>query len=255
MKYQRSDYVIFTDLDGTLLDHKSYSCEPARPALEGIRTRQIPLVFCTSKTRAEVEATRAALDNRDPFIVENGAAILIPRGYFPFPVQASRRLEMYEVIEFGVPYAEVVAALDRAAAASGCPVRGFHEMTSADVAECCGLSIAEAARAKQREYDEPFQVLTESPALICALLNQIEEQGLGWTRGGRFYHVRGDYNKGRAAGILKALYQRFNPGTITVGLGDGPNDLSLLQTVDVPFPLRTGPQGWNQAVLGIICRS
>jgi predicted mannosyl-3-phosphoglycerate phosphatase (HAD superfamily) len=50
--------VIFTDLDGTLLDDSSYSFEPAHEALAEVRIRKIPLILCTSKTRAEKEAWR-----------------------------------------------------------------------------------------------------------------------------------------------------------------------------------------------------
>ena len=34
--------IVFTDLDGTLLDGKTYSWESARPALEQLRCRGIP---------------------------------------------------------------------------------------------------------------------------------------------------------------------------------------------------------------------
>jgi len=78
---RKSSWVVFTDLDGTLLDHSSYSFEAARPALEGLRARRIPVVPCTSKTRAEVEEIRTRLRNRDPFVVENGGAALIPAGW------------------------------------------------------------------------------------------------------------------------------------------------------------------------------
>jgi len=77
-----SCFVIFTDLDGTLLDAETYSYEAARPALAMLKKRQIPVVLCTSKTRAETEAIARRLGLKHPFIVENGGAIFIPQGYF-----------------------------------------------------------------------------------------------------------------------------------------------------------------------------
>lgn len=263
--------IIFTDLDGTLLDDDSYSYEPARPALEALRARGIPLVFCTSKTRAEVEAIRAELAIGQPFIAENGGAVFIPPDYFPFPVPAGKTRGPYDAIELGVAYQEVVATLRRAARASACAVCGFHEMSVAEVARRCRMSLQAAARAKQREYDEPFEILTESPAVVSTLLQRVEEEGFTWTRGGRFHHLRGRHNKGNAAQILIELFRRQRPEAITVGLGDGPNDISLLEVVDVPIiiPARhghgldegpppgasltvadhPGPRGWNQAIL------
>ena len=264
-------YVVFTDLDGTLLDRESYSYAAAKPALEALRQREIPVVFCTSKTRAEVEAARDELGNRAPFIVENGAAICIPPGYFPFPLPGSKSVGDYHVIRLGVPYPEVVAALRRASAHSGCEVRSFHDMTAAEVAKLSGLSLAQAELAKRREYDEPFVLLSDSETEIGSLLNRIEQDGLSWTRGGRFHHIRGRHNKGEAAAILTGLFRRVRAEVVTIGAGDGPNDISLLETVDLPIWIPTrhgsglptwasawrlapqeGPRGWNEAILQVL---
>jgi len=64
--------IVFSDLDGTLLDHRTYDYSPALPALAKLQEKQIPLVFCTSKTAAEMIPFRKEIKNKDPFIVENG---------------------------------------------------------------------------------------------------------------------------------------------------------------------------------------
>ena len=76
--------IIVTDLDGTLLHPRTYSFEEALPALKLVRERGVPLVLCSSKTRAELEVCRKRLDNGHPFISENGGGIYLPAGYFPF---------------------------------------------------------------------------------------------------------------------------------------------------------------------------
>ena len=76
-----SRFVIFTDLDGTLLDHHTYSYDAARPALERLRKSEIPLIMVSSKTRIEIEVLRTEIGNREPFIPENGGAIFIPDDY------------------------------------------------------------------------------------------------------------------------------------------------------------------------------
>src|SRR5262249_7819522 len=82
-----ANFVVFTDLDGCLLDSVPYTYEPAVPALEALRAQGIPLVLVSSKTRAEIEPLRKQLDHHDPFIVENGAAVFVPRGLFDFPLE------------------------------------------------------------------------------------------------------------------------------------------------------------------------
>ena len=74
--------VIFTDMDGTLLDHDTYSFEAARPTLASLKEQNIPVIPTTSKTYAELIVLRDTIGLDGPFIVENGAAIYIPHGFF-----------------------------------------------------------------------------------------------------------------------------------------------------------------------------
>lgn len=261
--------VVFTDLDGTLLDPVTYSWQEATPALDRLKADGIPLVFVTSKTRAETEILRRELGNQHPFIVENGGAAFIPDGYFPFEVPGATIRGAYRVLEWGTPYRDLVAALKAASARSGCPVRGFSDMTAPEVAEACGFPVEQAARANAREYDEPFLIPDErfAPPLLAA----IEEQGLHWTRGGRFYHVRHNNDKGLAVTALCGLYQRDRGPIRSIGLGDGLNDADFLNVVDTPVLFGSrfleelerlvprgimsradGPAGWSETVLSLL---
>jgi mannosyl-3-phosphoglycerate phosphatase len=232
--------VVFTDLDGTLLDEETYSWKAAEPALVLLRERGIPWVIVTSKTRAEVEVLRERMDNRHPFIVENGGAAFIPSGYFPFPAP--------EVLEFGTPYAVLTAALDEASLASGCRVQAFHTMNDAEVAGACGLPIEDARLARQRGYDEPFTVIDVEKT--DALLAELERRGLRWTRGGRFHHALGNNDKGVAVAALLELFGRAYGEVDSIGLGDSPNDAEFLRLMDTPVLVTgQGPRAWNEAVL------
>jgi len=260
--------VVFSDLDGSLLDHESYSFEDAAPALERLRVAGIPLILCTSKTRAELAPLRKSLRNTHPFVSENGGAVFIPADYFPFVLSGAERVDDLDVITVGDRYPDLVATLARASRASGVPVRGFADMTDADVAAATGLSLPDARRARQREFDEPFEILDADRA--ADLLDRIEHEGKRWTAGGRFYHIMGASDKAAAVRMLTTLYRRR--GTVTtVGLGDAPNDASFLAEVDMPVAIASprveelvarvprahvtrlrGPAGWNEAVLDIL---
>lgn len=255
--------MIVTDLDGTLLDSKTFSFEEARPALKLIKENDVPLVLCSSKTRAELEVWRARLENQHPFIVENGGGIFIPEGYFPFPVEGETR-NGYRVISLGIPYAGIREQFARLRDKLQIPVTGFGDMTPAEVATLTGLSLDAAVLAKQREYGEPFVFPN---AVDERMLQSIEASGLRWTQG-RLFHLMGNHHKGKAVALLRTLFEQAKGPLVVAGLGDSLNDLPFLLAVDHPVLVcredgshdpridipglycteKIGPAGWNEAV-------
>ncbi len=269
-------YLLFTDLDGSLLDTNTYLFDEAKPALDLLRSQNIPIVLVSGKTRAEIEPLRERLDHRAPFIVENGAAVYVPFETFGFTPERSRRHTSYHVIELGTPYALLRDVLRQIETAVGTRLRGFGDLSVDEVMATTGLSREDALRSMLREFDEPFLV-NGPPKLIEEICRQIVTRGLNWTRGGRFFHLMGNNDKGRAVEILLRCYkrQRRDPELSdleTIGIGDSLNDLPLLLTVDHPILVQkpdgsydpdinlpnlirapgVGPAGWNHAVLDIL---
>ena len=72
---------IYTDLDGTLLDHHTYAFDEALETIKALKDRGIPIIPCTSKTRAEMVGLMQAMGIDGPMIIENGAAIWVPQGW------------------------------------------------------------------------------------------------------------------------------------------------------------------------------
>ena len=261
-------YIIFTDLDGTLLDHHTYSMEAARPALIRIEETRTPLVLVSSKTRPEIETIRKDLGNRHPFITENGGAIFIPRDCgLPVPAEA-RQLHGYQALVLGRPSEEIAPVFDRLA--EKMPVKALSRLTDLEVSNLTGLTIEQSRAARQREFGEAF-ILEDQSVPEEALRKEIQALGLRLTKGGRFYHLLGENDKGRAAAILGGLYRSGRPDLKTAALGDAPNDRPMLAAVDHPFLVarpdgthadiqvpnlicisQAGPAGFNQAVLGLL---
>jgi len=260
--------LLFTDLDGTLLDDKTYSWKAARPALKLLAAHDVPWIIVSSKTRVEIEALRHEMHHRHPFVVENGGAAFIPKGYFGWPVQHAISRDGYDVLEWGRPYAELLQALEEAAASQQYRVRGFNQMSTDEVCRATGLSPAQGARAQHREYDEPFLALETHGR--SRLLGAIQRAGFRWTHGGRLYHICGNHDKGTAVKAMIELFVRRHRTVRSIGLGDSLNDLPLLHAVDVPVLIRSGrspvpfglpgarrprsagPKGWNEAVAELL---
>ncbi len=237
--------VIFTDLDGTLLDKQTYSYEEALPALNEVIKRNIPLVFCTSKTFTESDHYAKEIGINEPLIVENGGGIFIPEGYFPFRIPHSAKRNEYIVVEIGTRYEKLRKAV-REIRKRGIPILGFGDMTESEISENANLPLGKARMAKLRDYDEPFIV---APEHVNEAKKIIEKMGLRYDRGGRFSHITGNNDKGKAVDILKSLYKRKFGKIITIGLGDSENDIPMLKRVDRPFMLKSGPSEWNRIVL------
>ena len=263
--------VLFTDLDGTLLDHDTYSFEPAREALAALESENVPVVFTTSKTRAEIEKWRRLAGNTDPFISENGGAIFVPEGYFGGDFVYDRKEDGYLVIELGAPHRELARALGYIRRETGIEIRGVSEMDVEEIMKLTGLGEEDAALVRKREYGEPF-VVGGGIEAEKTVIGEIEKRGLRHTQGGRFHHILGRNDKGKAVSILKGLYVKEWGLVETAGIGDSLNDLPMLEAVDIPILVRKpgggyderidiagmaiadapGPYGWNSAILKLI---
>jgi len=263
--------LVVTDLDGTLLDADTYDVSPARGALAALRDRGIPVVLCSSKSRAEMEPLAAALDLRAPLIVENGGAIVFPPG----SSSSGAAHGDGSVLALGTPRPELLRALPDIAREVGVALRSFADMDPSEVSELTGLSDEGARLARRREWDEPF-VVDESDAprdLDTRLEEAARRRGLRVTRGGRLRHLTGPTDKGVA---VRALLQVMptGPAGVSVGLGDAANDLPMLRAVDHPVLVprkrggvdpvlvaalpaartapRPGPAGWAAAVMELL---
>ena len=238
--------VLFTDLDGTLLDFFTYSYEESSEAVDMLLGENIPIVFCSAKTRAEQEEYRRLLGVCDPFIVENGGAIFIPRGYFSFPITPSKTVGNHLILELGTSYTKVREMLKRVERNVGCSIRGFGDMTAREVAEDSGLNLKFARLAKQREYDETFKI-EGTGEKISEGLREIERKGFSWTHGGRYYNAMGmGSDKGRATRILAELFRRKLGKVEIIGIGDSISDMPMLAEVDVPLLVQKPGGSWEE---------
>jgi mannosyl-3-phosphoglycerate phosphatase len=268
--------VLFTDLDGTLLDAETYSFDGAGPALEELRRRSIPIVPCTSKTAAETRHFLRRLEEDSPFIVESGAGVVLPERPFAGIGPRGERCDGGRLVRLAAGYDEVLQGMAEIRERAGGSVRGFHDMSSEEIARETGLPVELAMLAKRREFDEPFRLEREDAGRMSDLEAVAARRGLRLTRGGRFWHLHGETDKGRAVDLMTSLYEELWGAVRTIGAGDSAMDLPLLAAVDVPVivakpggryepllldrvqtPILSevpGPAGWSRGVLAALER-
>ncbi len=267
-------FLVFTDLDGTLLDHHTYSFEPAAPAIERLRRNDVPLILTSSKTMAEILDLRRQLNNHHPLIAENGSLVAIPESYYS--KKAARTDGRLWPRLMGPAYRQIVDLLRSLRDEFSFRFEGFADWDAGRVATETGLPAVDALLARERLASEPIQ-WKDTPERWTEFERQLERYHLRTLRGGRFDHILG--NQADKANAMQNLLQMYaeREGDVrwqAIAAGDSPNDLAMLQNasfaVVIPaasgktleatagdstlFASDPGPVGWNAAINEILDR-
>lgn len=248
--------LVFTDLDGTLIDHSSYRWDAALPALNKLKGMGAGVVLASSKTAAEIRVLQKDLELQQwPAIVENGSGLLLATDSI---AKKNARYDQLRRVINDTP----INLRDK--------FHGFADMTTADVAANTGLSLESSALAKNRLYSEPG-LWSGSIAEQEEFLTLLTQHGVTGRYGGRFLTLSFG---GTKADHMSALINKFKP-RYSVALGDAPNDIEMLEAADYGVIVRNphreelprlateahgritrtdlaGPQGWNDAIIKLI---
>ncbi len=238
--------VLFTDLDGTLLDEK-YDWRKARREIEELKKKGVPLILCSAKTRAEQRKLREEMELNYPYIVEDGSAIVIPKDDELSKIAKSYGAKKDRdelLIKLGVDYNEILSFLRELE--KKYPIKYYGNMSVEEVSKVTGLNFKSAELAKKREFSETLVKWGNS-------LKEIEKKFKA-RLGGKFVHVYGkNADKGVAVKILTEMYSKlYGKRPITIGIGNHYTDLPMLKAVDIPVIVRN-PEGWiNVELKGLL---
>lgn len=227
------DALVFTDLDGTLLDHDTYEPGDAAETLKQLLNAGASVFFCSAKTLSEQKALARHLDVEVGYITENGAEAVLSSFDMPH--------------RFGVGYDQIRETAAAAAAQLGLELRGYGDMTVQEVAAATNMPLDQASRAKERCCTETLVGLSDDNA--ARLARTLADSGLHLQRGARFWSIQGDHDKGRAVQWVIAEMRQRGVGGDSFGIGDGPNDVEMLVAVDHPILVKRPDSTW--AELGI----
>ncbi|SBS36153.1 Glucosyl-3-phosphoglycerate/mannosyl-3-phosphoglycerate phosphatase [Marinomonas aquimarina] len=259
--------LVFTDLDGTLLDHYNYDFSAASDALSSLKTLGVPCVLNTSKTYAELLELRQALQHKDPFIIENGAAV-----YVPATLNLNINDDLLQQGDFLVkafgPERQQLIELSHAMK-SRYDFISYHELTTEQLVEHTGLDPHTAELSLRREFTEPM-IWNDSNIALEHFKQELVHEGIKVQKGGRFVHLMGqDCDKAVAMKWLKQVYQdTYHLPVTSIALGDGENDVGMISQADIPVVVRSpvhippeipgrndvwitdsyGPKGWSEAI-------
>lgn len=239
-------YVIFTDLDGTLLDD-NYSYKDALSVLKVLKKRKIPLVFCSAKTRAEQEFFQKKMEVNHPFIVENGSAIYIPNKYFR--KEKGKKKGDYRVIVLDAQSDKIRKEIKKLQ--EKYKIETFYDISEKEISKIAGFGLKKAGLAKLAKDREFGETIVEASRDV---LKELKKK-FNVMSGGRFIQVFGKKaDKGKAVRILTQMYKEEFGKVITIGLGDSENDKPMLKNVDVPVLIKNGPKDWAEFIKKFVLR-
>lgn len=266
-------YLIFTDLDGTLLDHDTYSFDAAKPIMKKLSNAGHFVIPNTSKTYAELQTFQSQAGLNTPFIFENGAAVAIPKDFFPWQPPETEDAGDVWLKSFTQKREYWLDLIARYGQHFTDLFKGFSTMSVQNVVELTGLTEEGANMAMQRHFGEPLQWLGDeySKREFASLM---QSAGATVLQGGRFMHICGETDKGQAMLWLAAIFeqecqeQKFE----TIALGDSGNDIAMLEAANIAVQIKSptqefptinkkenlyqstlyGPEGWSECLEKIV---
>ena len=267
---KKPEYIIFTDLDGTLLDHHTYEWSAVLPSLSLAKKTATPVIINTSKTMPEVVALQKELGISEPFIIENGSAMYIPKTWAYYSPKNKSEVDDYYEINFGVTREKIVHFLSEIRSRHHLKFESYSDWSIEDVMSITGLDKHSAAQSLQRKFSEPL-IWKDTDKQFDLFSQSIEKADLKLLKGGRFYHVLGKTDKSVP---IRFLMNNVFPRSKSISLGDSPNDIDMLLATDIAicvkspksaypissqdsnnhtlFTQKLGPEGWQEAMYPIL---
>jgi len=254
-----SKILIFTDLDGTLLDRDNFKFDKVINYVRELIQKDIHIIPNSSKTLGEINNFNRELDEDLPFIVENGAAIYklnLINSSFPEKISLSR-----ETSEISKIFEKKVSIKFR----SKC--RFINKLSIDKQEKILGLSKQKIRFALNREYTIPL-LFDGSKNEKTSFFKSVSDAGLSLQEGGRVINLCDKVSKAQAMKkVIKIFKKIVKEELITIGVGDNFNDLEMLKNSDIPclvfndkFTMekininnclvskKPAPEGWEEVV-------
>jgi len=226
--------LLFSDVDGTLLGADgTYAISAAE--WSAVRS-QLDLVLASSRTVLELSRNQCDLGVEGPVVAENGAVIAWPASDAPGAVGTSTMVDgrPWRVVELGVAAAVLRHEVGDVARDLGVP---YVEQDSVDptLGRRCSVLLRPVPGNTFRSLDP--------------LAEALRTRGRSVASGGSWLAVTGEADKGVGArAVLAEWARRGRSHRLVAAVGDGDNDVPLLQAVERRFVMAHDDGTWHPAL-------
>jgi mannosyl-3-phosphoglycerate phosphatase family protein len=257
------EIIIFTDLDGSLLNHDNFEFKKIKDFILECLLIGIKIIPNSSKTKKEIEIFSSQLGMKLPYIVENGAAIHNLDVLNPAFKIENNSLVLSRTIE------EILEIFNKEVPKNFKEKCSFlKDMDKKQQQQILGLSEQFLPFALDRDYSIPF-IFNGSHHLIDEFRLILETLEMKLHEGGRVFNISDNCSKGSALkSLIDKLKKDFLLNPFIIVVGDSPNDISMLkeahQPCVVPLPNKNNldnleiknilrakqcaPEGWEEVI-------
>ena len=222
-------FYIFSDIDGTFMNHNNYCYESIINFVELIK-KKCEIIFVSSKTFSEIKIINEKLNIEFPFIVENGACI-----YFPKKYKINYKKKQFHEDYFSVPLCmENLKLQNKKIKKIGEKFKFtfFNEISHKDLQKLTKLGNDEILSSKKREFSDPL-IWLDTKKNFSTFKSKLSKYGYRLSEGGRFIHISKNYDKATAVKFfLKLINFKADKNIKTISLGDSQNDTGMLEMTD-----------------------
>src|SRR5215831_14409074 len=139
---------------------------------------QIPCVWVTGWTRAQLDEPRRRLGQNDPYIGENGGGVYLPEDYFHLKGSNTIRLGRYTCIPVAKPQPAAAEALEELSTDLGVEVVPLGKLSARELSHNTGLPAKEAELMRLRDFDELFFFAGANDADVQTFRSEAKSRGL-----------------------------------------------------------------------------
>lgn len=176
--------------------------------LEGLAGAQVPCVWLTGATRAQLDEPRRRLGQNDPYIGESGSGVYLPEDYFHLKSGNTLRLGRFSCLPVAKPQPAAAQALEELAGDLGASVVPLRSLSPRELSQNTGLPPKEAERMRLRDFDELFFFAGASDEVIGSFRREAQLRGLRCEPAGPFWSLSPGASFAKCVRELGGLYDR-----------------------------------------------
>ena len=216
--------IIFSDLDGTLLDKNTFKFEAVEDYFRDLIQKGITIIPNSSKTEAELLDFNKQYNLKLSFISENGSAIhqldLINKK-LPNKISLSKSID-----QIYKKFNETISLNIRQ------KIIFISSLNIEEQSRIFGLPKDKMLLAKERKHSIPIQ-FKGNEIEKNDFIKLINDVGLSVHSGGRIMNICDNTNKSIAMSkTIELISKETDDKIITIGVGDNENDIEMLKNCD-----------------------